>query len=174
MSLIHENLYDTGDLSKVDFKDYLHKLTHSIISSNGNSEQNIEIQIDVEDLYFDIQTAIPLGLIINELINNAYKHAFLNRSEGIINVGMKQKADGFEIMIKDNGVGMIVGDGLGQGMNNIKSRVEALNGDFAYHTENKIGSNFDIKMSSAFGVELIIKTAEPGSKSPVPLKEPAT
>lgn len=130
MSLIHENLYDTGDLSKVDFKDYLHKLTQSIISSNGNSEQNIEIRIDVEDLYFDIQTAIPLGLIINELINNAYKHAFVNRSEGIINVGMKQKADGFEIAVKDNGVGMtkkeISKKTLGQEL--VKQLVAQING----------------------------------------------
>ncbi len=106
MSLIHENLYNSGDLSKVDFKEYLHKLTHSIIDSNGNSAQNIQIQIDMEDLQFDIQTAIPLGLIINELISNAYKHAFVNRSEGIINVAMKQNEDDYEIVVKDNGVGM--------------------------------------------------------------------
>lgn len=130
MSLIHENLYNAGDLSKVDFKDYLHKLTQSIIGSNGNSAQNIQIQIDMKDLYFDIQTAIPLGLIINELISNAYKHAFINRSEGIIGIAMNQKDDGFEIVIKDNGVGMtkkeISKKTLGQEL--VKQLVAQING----------------------------------------------
>lgn len=144
MSLIHENLYNTGDLSKVDFKDYLHKLTHSIVSSNGNLAQNIQIQIDMEELYFDIQTAIPLGLIINELISNAYKHAFVNRSEGIINVVMKQKDNDFEIVVKDNGVGMtdkeITKKTLGQEL--VKQLVTQING--VLEIQNNVGMQYII------------------------------
>jgi two-component system, sensor histidine kinase PdtaS len=144
MSLIHENLYNTGDLSKVDFKNYLHKLTHSIIGSNNNSAQNIQIQIDMEDLYFDIQTAIPLGLIINELISNAYKHAFVNRSEGIINVAMKQNDNGFEAVIKDNGVGMtekeISKKTLGQEL--VKQLVAQVNG--VLEIQNNLGMQYII------------------------------
>ncbi|MCU0469630.1 MAG: ATP-binding protein [Arcicella sp.] len=144
MSLIHENLYNTGDLSKVDFKDYLHKLTHLIIGSNGNLVQNIQIQIEMEDLYFDIQTAIPLGLIINELISNAYKHAFVNRSEGIITVAMKQKEDDFEIVVKDNGVGMtekeISKKTLGQEL--VKQLVNQING--VLEIQNNAGMRYII------------------------------
>ncbi len=144
MSLIHENLYDAGDLNKVDFKSYLHKLTHSIIGSNGNSAQNIQIQIEMENLYFDIQTAIPLGLIINELITNAYKHAFVNRSDGVINVTMKQKEDNFEIVVKDNGLGMtekeLTKKTLGQEL--VKQLVTQINGVLEIH--NNLGMQYII------------------------------
>ena len=106
MALIHENLYQTDDLSKVDFKEYAVSLTQSIVTTYNNLEQDIELKINVENIFLDIQTAIPLGLIINELISNAYKHAFVNNKKGIITLQLIQKDTDFELVIKDNGQGV--------------------------------------------------------------------
>jgi two-component sensor histidine kinase len=106
MALIHENLYQTGDLSKVDFKEYASNLTQSIIASYNNLQKDIKLVIEIESIYLDIQTAIPLGLIVNELISNAYKHAFINHKKGIIYLQVVQNGANFELVIKDNGVGM--------------------------------------------------------------------
>lgn len=106
MALIHENLYQTDDLSKVDFKEYTNSLIQSIITSHNNLEQDIQVNVEINDVYLDIQTAIPLGLIINELISNAYKHAFVNYKKGIITLQLAQTDKNFELVVKDDGVGM--------------------------------------------------------------------
>ena len=106
MALIHENLYQTEDLSKVDFKEYASSLTQSIIASYNNLQKDIQLIIEIDSIYIDIQTAIPLGLIINELISNAYKHAFVNDKKGIITLQLVQNENDFELVVKDNGVGM--------------------------------------------------------------------
>lgn len=104
MVLVHENLYQSQNLSKVDFKEYMNNLISSIISSYQGFKK-IELQLDVHDIYFDIQTAIPIGLIVSELINNAYKHAFVNRLSGIIKISLKENKKKFTLTITDNGIG---------------------------------------------------------------------
>lgn len=106
MALIHENLYQTEDLSRVDFKEYVNSLTQSIVTSFNNLHQDIQLKIELQDIYLDIQTAIPLGLIINELISNAYKHAFVNHKKGTITLQLIQKETNYELTIKDDGVGI--------------------------------------------------------------------
>ena len=85
MVLVHENLYQSDDLEKVDFKEYLNNLTQ-YIKSSYQGYKNIALQIKVNNIFFDVQTAIPIGLIINELVNNAYKHAFTNKDNGLISI----------------------------------------------------------------------------------------
>lgn len=106
MALIHENLYQTNNLSKVNFNEYVESLKKSILASNKNPTQNIQLQTKIGKVYFDIQTAIPLGLIINELINNAYKHAFKERKKGIIELNLQHLNDtDYQLEINDNGIG---------------------------------------------------------------------
>ncbi|WP_395065412.1 histidine kinase dimerization/phosphoacceptor domain -containing protein [Flavobacterium sp.] len=106
MALIHENLYQTDLLSKVDFKEYSIGLTQSIIHSQSNKQQDIHLNIEIDEVYLDIQTAVPVGLIINELITNAYKHAFVNREKGIITLILTHVENTFLLIIKDNGIGI--------------------------------------------------------------------
>jgi two-component system, sensor histidine kinase PdtaS len=106
MALIHENLYQTEHLSNVNFKDYLKNLTESIVSSYQETVKHVELKIELEDIYFDIQTAIPLGLIINELVSNAYKYAFAKSQTGTILLKLVQNKDYFELIVSDNGIGM--------------------------------------------------------------------
>jgi two-component system, sensor histidine kinase PdtaS len=130
MSLIHENLYQTDDLSKVDFKEYVNSLTQSILGSYNKLQKDIQLNIEVEGIYLDIQTAIPLGLIINELISNAYKHAFVNKNKGTILLALKHKDNSFELVLEDNGVGMT--DTLATkktlGLELVKQLVDQING----------------------------------------------
>lgn len=106
MSLIHENLYQTDNLCKVDFKEYVNRLAQSNLASYNKLQKDIQMDIVVEDIYLDIQTAIPLGLIINELISNAYKHAFVNKNKGTILLSLKPKGSSFELVLEDNGTGI--------------------------------------------------------------------
>ena len=105
MALIHQNLYETENLGMVDFKEYVEKLTQIIVDNYNNKK--IAIAIEVKDCFFDIQTAIPLGLILNELITNALKHAFPDDKTGVISLTIKQKnTKNYELIVADNGVGI--------------------------------------------------------------------
>lgn len=81
MAMIHENLYQSNDLAKIEVSDYIQKLTNNLICSYG-VEQNIKIHLNIDKFSLKIDTAIPCGLIINELISNALKHAFTERGHG--------------------------------------------------------------------------------------------
>ncbi|WP_310557073.1 sensor histidine kinase [Flavobacterium sp.] len=106
MALIHENLYQSENLNEVNFKEYTENLTQTILNAFETQNTTIALQIEMDEVHFDIQTAIPLGLIINELINNAYKHAFVNQPTGIITLKLTQKETNYELLISDDGVGI--------------------------------------------------------------------
>jgi two-component system, NarL family, sensor histidine kinase LiaS len=92
-----------------------------------------------------VQIELNVYSIVLELINNIIKHSEATKAT----ISMNQKDDYFNLQVKDNGVGLgVVGGDTdhGNGMNNIKSRIEALNGSFTYNAENKKGANFDIKI----------------------------
>ena len=107
MALVHEKLYKSDDFSRVDMKGYITSMVSSLRSSfNGN--KNIIIETHVNNLYLEINTAIPCGLIINETITNALKHAFINRESGHIDIKfLMQKPDHtYKLCIEDNGIGI--------------------------------------------------------------------
>lgn len=107
MSLVHEKLYQSNDLARIDFRDYLENLIHSLFRSYAVSPDKVELQLDVADIKAGIDTAIPCGLIINELVTNALKYAFPNGHSGWIRVGMWLRDDAWvELIVEDNGVGL--------------------------------------------------------------------
>jgi two-component sensor histidine kinase len=92
-------------LVSIDFKNYLTLLTTSILEI-FEKENLIEININIENIQFNTSTTIPLGLIVNEIVSNALKHAFPNNKSGIINISIKHKNENyFELIIEDNGIG---------------------------------------------------------------------
>ncbi len=106
MALIHEKLYQSENLTHIDFNDYAKTLVHNLYISYKTSAGNILFTIDVEPVSFDIDTAIPCGLIMNELVSNSLKYAFPGGS-GTITIDMKEKSDGvYTLMIGDDGIGM--------------------------------------------------------------------
>ncbi|MBW1675579.1 MAG: GAF domain-containing protein, partial [Deltaproteobacteria bacterium] len=106
MALIHEKLYESKDLSRIDFAEYIRSLATSLFRSYGVSPDAIILKINGDDVLLGIDTAIPCALIINELISNSLKHAFTASKEGEIRINLRSDNDDkFILIISDNGVG---------------------------------------------------------------------
>ena len=106
MALIHEKLYKSTDLKSIDFEEYIHSLALCIFDTYNIAPNRIKLVINVEDIMLDINTAIPLGLIINELLTNSLKYAFPEDKNGIITIIFSKTDDIFTLIIKDDGIGL--------------------------------------------------------------------
>lgn len=111
MALIHEKLYMSKDFSRIDFNDYVHSLTLSLHKSySANDTVNRVLRhIDIDDVSLGIDSAIPCGLIINELVSNSLKYAFQDRSDGMISISLKKNDETYTLTVRDNGPGLPAG-----------------------------------------------------------------
>lgn len=110
MALIHEELYQSRDLARIDYQEYVEKLTANLVQVFSKNP-NIEIVLDLSDIFFGVEAAIPCGLIINELVTNALKYAFPHDSKGTIAIRLKAlSADpdqtNYLLTVEDDGVGI--------------------------------------------------------------------
>ena len=106
MALIHERLYQSEDLARVDFAEYIRSLVGYLARSYSDQAGRVRVETDVGDVSLGIDTAIPCGLIINELVSNALKHGFPEGKPGRIDVHLREKRDGgYRLVVSDNGVG---------------------------------------------------------------------
>jgi len=109
MALVHENLYRSKDFANINFAKYIKNLTDQLVKTYIIDSGKIELDVKVEDVCPGIDQAIPCGLIINELVSNALKHAFppsLKRKGKIEIAVHSMEADEIELTVKDNGVGI--------------------------------------------------------------------
>lgn len=107
MALIHQTLYQSNNFARVDFGDFLEALIPTLVNSYSVSGKQIGLKIDAGDVYLPINSAIPCGLLINELITNALKHAFTDRQQGDIVVTIRMLDDQqIELTVADDGVGI--------------------------------------------------------------------
>jgi len=106
MALVHEKLYQSNDLTNIDFHNYVKNLSSGLQMSYKVSSAQIAIDIQEEVMDLPIDTAIPCGLIINELISNSLKYAFPDGKKGTIVIAFKETAGGYELRISDNGAGI--------------------------------------------------------------------
>lgn len=117
MSLIHQNLYQSEHINNVDIENYLKELVVYLSNMFRTEGKNIEVEVKAENIEFDIDTAIPLGLIVNELVSNAYKYAFDNKDTGTIKIGIKAINNiDYELNVEDDG------DGLPKDFNQVESK----------------------------------------------------
>lgn len=133
MALVHEKLYQSNDLAKIDFNDYLRELTDNLASLLGARTRNIVFQLKTAPLHLGIDTAIPCGLIINELVTNAYKHGYPNGGPGQVMLAFEQLPTGkLYLEVSDNGRGIPPGFDLRQtkslGMQLVHTLVKQLHG----------------------------------------------
>jgi len=106
MALVHEKLYESGDLSSLNLKTYFNDLISLVRQSYLTSDDHIQIHYQADNVPVLIDTAMPLGLVLNELLSNAVKHAFPGGNKGIIQVRLdKGPREGLVIEVSDNGVG---------------------------------------------------------------------
>jgi two-component sensor histidine kinase len=105
MALIHQKLYE-NESGLVDFDEYIQQLTKEL-SSLYATKNSVETKVSSKDIKFDVDTAIPLGLIINEIITNSYKYAFTNNAGSKLSVAInKEENDNYKLVIEDNGPGL--------------------------------------------------------------------
>ena len=107
MALVHDKLYQFKDLGKIDIAHYIQELVTDLADSHGVEPDGIKLKINVHEVLLGIDTAIPCGLIINELVSNALKHAFPDGREGEIRIDFLRSVNNntFTLIIKDNGIG---------------------------------------------------------------------
>jgi PAS domain S-box-containing protein len=133
MALIHEKLYTSEDLAHIDIASYIHSLTHQLITTYHTLASRVNMDIAITNIFLTITTAIPCGLIINELVSNALKHAFPHQQDGTITVSMTpSNTDSLILTVSDTGIGFPEGIDFRNtttlGMQLVVSLVEQLEG----------------------------------------------
>lgn len=147
ISLVHDRMYSARNTSAVDVDGYVDDLVKEI-SHAFHLVNQVKFEVSVEELSIDVSVAIPLGLIINELITNSMKHAFKNTSEPIIFIKIvRQDSDVLHVTIRDNGSGIndIKSKTDGMGMVLIEALTEQLGGTYEFSEDN--GVKFDLIFS---------------------------
>ncbi len=147
MVLIHQNLYQTENIDEVDIATYLKMMVDNIKNTHQYEDEDIILKSDVDSIMLNIDTAIPLGLIINELLSNAYKYAFKNREKGQIDLVLKKQENGLFLSVKDDGIGLPEGFDLEKsktlGMTLVKGLVRQIGGKLT-HNASRNGSTFEV------------------------------
>ena len=105
MAIIHEKLYQSSRITHINCKEYIEKLIYDIFSSYGIKNNTIETVLNIDDINLNIDTAIPLGLIINELVTNSVKYAF-PEGKGKISLKFTSNPEQMELIIADDGIGI--------------------------------------------------------------------
>jgi PAS domain S-box-containing protein len=106
MSFIHESLYQNEDFTSIKISEYVTTLTQNLLYSYRMKGDNIALNTTFDDVYLNIDQAIPCGLIINELVSNALKYAFKKMEEGTIIVELKKNGNKISLIVGDNGIGL--------------------------------------------------------------------
>jgi PAS domain S-box-containing protein len=107
MALIHEILFRSRDITRIDFAEYIKTISVQIFRSYGACSKNIDLDVQVKDIMLDVDTAIPCGLIVTELVSNSLKHAFVDGRVGSINVKLfANDSNTLTLIVKDNGIGL--------------------------------------------------------------------
>lgn len=106
MSLIHQNLYKKDNLTGIEMQPYIEKLSKHLLNTYQVEKGDIKIDSQIEDLTLDVETVVPIGLIINELMSNALKYAFPDERGGTISINLSEKEDQLYLDVIDDGIGL--------------------------------------------------------------------
>ncbi|PVV85118.1 histidine kinase N-terminal 7TM domain-containing protein [Dehalogenimonas alkenigignens] len=106
MSLVYNKLYESADLAHINIRDYAQELVHNLSHAYAMSPGIVRISTEITEAAFDLDTAVPIGLIINELVTNSLKYAFPDGRRGEIIVSLKLENGRYSLSVKDNGIGL--------------------------------------------------------------------
>lgn len=148
MALVHEKLYRSEDLTHINIYNYINNLVLDLFFSYGVSRDQITPIIDIDEIKLNIETAVPCGLIINELVSNVIKHAFTDKKGGKMWLSLHLTDDNqIELMVADNGSGLPNGFNINSsnslGMQLVNSLVNQLDGSIKIKRSN--GTKFNIQ-----------------------------
>lgn len=147
MGIIHQRLYQGTNLGAIEMKDYFINLGEGVLDS-FNAEDKVKIECAMEELNLDVDTAVPIGLIVNELLVNAIKYGFPERNSGQINISLKKENDNLLLNVSDNGVGKSKDakpQGTGFGTQLIQLLTQQLNGTISEDNQNGTAVFFNFK-----------------------------
>jgi two-component sensor histidine kinase len=135
MALVHESLYGSENLARIDFAEYAQSLAKDIFSSHGSPGVSIRLKSELDPVVMDADLAVPCGLILNELISNALKHGFPNSAGGEVKVTLRSGRDGrCDLCVEDNGVGipadLDVNTNKSLGLKLVRSLAQQIRGTF--------------------------------------------
>jgi PAS domain S-box-containing protein len=146
MAFIHESLYQTKDFTSINFSEYVVNLSKNLVHSYSSYDNDIELRLDIDNVFLNLDLAIPCGLIINELVSNSLKYAFPDKAEGEIVVGLRVEDDNIKLVISDNGIGLPkhidYRNTESLGLQLVVTLVDQLNG--AIKLDNKRGTKYTI------------------------------
>lgn len=149
MGLIHQNFYENRNLAEIDTRQYIEKLVGQLLDNYSTGNQPLELQTSVEDLNMDMDTLVPLGLIINEMVSNTLKHAFEEKQNGLLSISLKKESDIFILTISDNGSGLndlkTLEESQSFGFSMIQAFVKKLNGTL--HLADTEGTTFVLEFT---------------------------
>jgi two-component sensor histidine kinase len=148
MALVHEELYKSQDMESIDFSDYLMKLVNELSYSYMVEKENVKVKLDLDIVFIDMETAIPLGMIVNEIISNSLKHAFAPGEEGEIFVDLDLTDGKLTLTVGDNGCGLPEDMDITQteslGLQLVTTLTSQINGSL--ELDRSEGSKFKIKL----------------------------
>jgi len=153
MALVHEKLYQSTNLSRIDFAEYIRALGDLLFKSFGADPQFIRFRVEGEQTFLSIDTAVPCGLVVNEILSNALKHAFPGARRGEIVVSLHSTNNTCEMRIRDDGVGLQIDESRAPrtlGLQLVRGLVQQIDGTYDVHTNG--GTEFTIRFSVGRGV----------------------
>ena len=147
MALIHQNLYQEDHLTGIKTPEYFKKLTENLFESYNIHEDKIELHTDIDDVIIDVDTMVPLGLIVNELISNSLKHGFPEGILGNIYLSLKEVNNKLILNVKDDGIGLK------------PQELDKLKKSFGYKLIDAFTDQLDAEMTTDFehGFEVTIR-----------------
>ncbi len=148
MAYIHESLYQNKSFTSVNFSDYVRTLIHNIVQSYSHSEDKIQLVLNVDELTLSLDNSIPAGLIINELITNAIKHAFPGPAKGTITFNLRCENKLVILELKDNGAGfspdVSFENSNSLGLQLVNTLIEQIEGELKFKSEKDRGTEVTI------------------------------
>ena len=146
IAMVHEKLYQSESLSRIELHSYVDEMVAFLSGIFKSIRTDVSIENNTDSVYLDIRQAVPCGLILNELITNAYKHAFEGREKGTIEIDLNRKGNTAILQVSDDGVGVPdkfdkeLSDSLGVTL--VKTLVKQLKGEIS--VENRNGTTVSI------------------------------
>ncbi|HIH95146.1 TPA: PAS domain S-box protein [Methanosarcina acetivorans] len=160
MALIHEELHKSGEIDTLNFSAYIHELSGNLFLSYRLGNDGISLDMDIEeDIFFDMDTSVPLGMIVNELVSNSLKHAFSDRDKGEIRIKLHRKKNresdiedcciAFILSVSDNGIGipkdLEIEDIESLGLQLVTTLIDQLDGELELKRDD--GTEFIVRFS---------------------------
>lgn len=149
MAFIHESLYQNKDFAQIKFSEYVVNLSNNLVHSYGLNNNLIDLKLEIDEVFLNLDDSIPCGLIINELVSNALKYAFSDNEKGEIEIKVKNKGEYLYLCVADNGKGLpndfSIENTQTLGLQLVSSLCEQLNAELKLSSKQGKGACFEIE-----------------------------